>query len=290
MERLEGDLPGARGQPLDPLGEIVDRDRGARVADVEALADRARMLEREQRAVDHVVHVAPGSNLRPVPVDREIPPRERGLDERADRAAADLPRPEDVERANGGRGKPELGVVGVRHVLARELRHRVRPARLAHGADRRDVRLLHVERVLAEHLARREVHQALDRVSAAERRLEHVVGADDVDAHRPHRALENGVDAGDPRAVDDVRRSGKSSSKALGVEDVPLHEVEVRVLGEARPAERVAVQVVDGDDLVRVDQPARERRADEPCAAGDDDPLAAQGHAASLVAGVYASR
>ena len=44
--------------------------------------------------------------------------------------------------------------------------------------------------------------------SVADRRLEHVVGADHVHAHRPHRALEHGVDAGDRRAVDDVRRAG----------------------------------------------------------------------------------
>ena len=42
-----------------------------------------------------------------------------------------------------------------------------------------------------------------------ERRLEHVVGADHVDAHRPHRALEHGVDAGDRGAVDDVRRAAR---------------------------------------------------------------------------------
>ena len=70
--------------------------------------------------------------------------------------------------------------------------------------------------------------------------------------------------------------------ETLGVEHVTLDEVEVRVLGEARPAERVPVQVVDGDDLVRVHEPARERRADEAGSAGDDDSFAAQGHAASL--------
>ncbi len=58
-------------------------------------------------------------------------------------------------------------------------------------------------------------------------------------------------------------RSAHELSQALCVEDVPLHEVEVRVLRETRPAERVTMEVVDGDDLVRVDEPARERRADE---------------------------
>ena len=68
------------------------------------------------------------------------------------------------------------------------------------------------------------------------------------------------------------------------LEHVPLDELEVRVLRERRPAQRVAVEVVQGDDLVLVDEAASERRADEPRAAGDDDPLSAQRHAASLVA------
>src|SRR6185295_15965540 len=59
VDRPEHDLARAAGQPLDALREVVDRDRGARVADVEALADRVRVLEREQRASDHVLDVAP---------------------------------------------------------------------------------------------------------------------------------------------------------------------------------------------------------------------------------------
>ena len=39
------------------------------------------------------------------------------------------------------------------------------------------------------------------------------------------------------------------------------------------------MEVVDRDDLVRVDEPARERRADEPGAARDQDALARQRHA-----------
>ena len=56
----------------------------------------------------------------------------------------------------------------------------------------------------------------------AERRLERVVGADDVDAHRAHRALDHGVDAGDRGAVDDVRRALRELGQALGVEHVAL--------------------------------------------------------------------
>ena len=40
------------------------------------------------------------------------------------------------------------------------------------------------------------------------------------------------------------------------------------------PRQRVAMQVVCGDDLVFGDQAARKRRSDESGAAGDEDPLA----------------
>ena len=53
---------------------------------------------------------------------------------------------------------------------------------------------------------------------------------------------------------------------------------QVRVVGEVRAAERVAVEVVNGDDLVVVDEAARERGADEARAAGDQELLAAQRH------------
>ena len=46
-----------------------------------------------------------------------------------------------------------------------------------------------------------------------------------------------------------------SSREPLGVEDVALAKREVRVLGERRAGERVAVEVVERDDLVRVDEP-----------------------------------
>ena len=197
-------------------------------------ADRLRVLEREQQAAHHVVDVAPGADLRAVAVDRQVAPGERRLDERADRAAADLPGAVDVERAHGDGRQAELVVVGVRHVLAGELRDRVGPARLADRADRRHVALGDVERVLAEHLARRELDQPLERVVRRERGLERVVGADQVDAHRPHRAREHGVDAGDRGAVDEVRRAARELLDQLRVEDVALRNVKVRVLGRGR--------------------------------------------------------
>jgi hypothetical protein len=192
------------------------------------------------------------------------------------------PGPVDVERVHGHRGQAELVVIRVRHVLARELGDGVRPARLAHAADRRDLPLAHVEGVRSEDLARREVDEALERRKRRERGLEGVVRADDVHAHRPHRALAYRVDSGDRRAVHDVRRARGEILQRIGVEDVRLMEVEVRMLRERRPAERVAVQVVQRDDLVRVDEPARKRRADEAGTAGDEDALPLQRHGASL--------
>ena len=92
LERREDDLAGAAGEPLDALREVEDRHRAARVADVVALPDRIRMLEAEAHALDHVVDEAPGADLRAVAAHGEVVAAERRLDERADRAAADLAR------------------------------------------------------------------------------------------------------------------------------------------------------------------------------------------------------
>jgi hypothetical protein len=78
--------------------------------------------------------------------------------------------------------------------------------------------------------------------------------------------------------VDDVRRAPCRLRHDLRVEHVAVHEAEVRVVGQFGAAERVAVQVVEGDDLVVVDEPPRERGADEARAAGDQDPLTGERH------------
>ena len=212
-------------------------------------------------------------------MDREIASGEGGFDERADRAAADLTRPEHVERPHRCRRQAELRVVRMGHVLAGELRDGVCPPRLADRADRRHVRLVHVERVLAEHLARGEIDEPFERVLRAQRSLEDVVGPDHVDPHRADGALENRVHACDAGAVDDVCRACENLRELIQVEHVALHEAEVRMVAERRAAERVAVEVVDRDDLVLVDEAPCERRADEACAAGHDDALARQSHA-----------
>ena len=139
-----------------------------------------------------------------------------------------------------------------------------------------------VECVLAEDLARRELDQPLQRVSCFERCLERVVGADHVDAHRPHRAREHGVDAGDRGRVHEVRRATNDIGERGQIENVACHECDVRPIGELRAGERVPVEIVEEDDLVVVGEPPRERRADEARAARDHDPLSGQSHAASL--------
>src|SRR5581483_9677721 len=110
LERREDDVAGAAGEPLDALREVEDRHGGARVADVVALPDRVRVLETETHGLDHVVDVAPRADLRAVAAHREVVAAERRLDERADRTAADLARPVDVEGADGHRRDAELVV------------------------------------------------------------------------------------------------------------------------------------------------------------------------------------
>ena len=69
------------------------------------------------------------------------------------------------------------------------------------------------------------------------------------------------------------------------VEHVALDEAQVLVLGEVGAGQRVAVQVVEDDDLVLRHEPPRERGADEARAARHEDLLPAQSHdAASLSA------
>ena len=60
-----------------------------------------------------------------------------------------------------------------------------------------------------------------------------------------------------------------TSARNSRVEHVSLHEREIRMVRERRAAERVAMEVVDGDDLVVVDEAPRERRPDESRAARD---------------------
>ena len=73
-----------------------------------------------------------------------------------------------------------------------------------------------------------------------------------------------------------------SSCIASGSSTSAWWNVKFGCSASARARERVAVEVVGRDDLVLVDEPPRERRADEAGAAGDEDPLALK-HAASRI-------
>ena len=55
-----------------------------------------------------------------------------------------------------------------------------------------------------------------------------------------------------------------------------IAQLEVRVLGEIRSRERVPMEVVERDDLVPIDERARERGRDEPGPARDEDALSLQ--------------
>ena len=66
----------------------------------------------------------------------------------------------------------------------------------------------------------------------------------------------------------------RSLREVRGVEDVALDQLEVGMLRELEARERIAVQIVVGDDGVPVDELTRERGADEARAAADEDPLA----------------
>ena len=71
-------------------------------------------------------------------------------------------------------------------------------------------------------------------------------------------------------------RAGGELLDRVGVEDVGLVEIEVRMVGEIGRRESVAVEIVERDDLVLVDEGACERRRDEARAAGNEDALPLQ--------------
>ena len=79
----------------------------------------------------------------------------------------------------------------------------------------------------------------------------------------------------------------RSLRERVGVEDVALDRASKFGWSASSSAgERVAVEVVERDDLVAVDELARERRADEAGAAGDEDPLALEQPRAECSPGV----
>ena len=134
--------------------------------------------------------------------------------------------------------------------------------------------------MLSEDLARREVDEPLDRVASSRSAASSTLYVPITLTRIVRTGLSSTVSTPAIAAQWTTCVAPLTTSARIsGVEDVALDEPEVRVLGEARAAERVAVEVVDGDDLVVVDEPPRERRPDEARAARDDDALSAQGHA-----------
>jgi hypothetical protein len=131
--------------------------------------------------------------------------------------------------------------------------------------------------VRPEDLAGREVDQPLERPGLL-RCLEHVRGAEQIHSHRPHRALQHRVDARDRRQVDDVRGACGQLAQQRQVEHVALDEAQVLVLGQVGAGQRVAVQVVEHDDLVLRHETTREGGTDEARTARHEDLLAAQSH------------
>jgi hypothetical protein len=163
-----------------------------------------------------------------------------------------------------------LTVVVVGQVLGGQLGNRVRPARFTHGAKARDVSLAHTKGIRSEYLTRGEVDEALDATGGV-RGLERVHRALQRHFHREHGVLAHGVDARDRRHVYDVIGALHHRAHGLLVAHVADHQLEIRVLVEPGFLERVSTQIVEDPHTIVFDQPARERRADEPCAAGDED-------------------
>jgi hypothetical protein len=83
--------------------------------------------------------------------------------------------------------------------------------------------------------------------------------------------------------VHDVSGTADRLPDSLRVEDIGLDEGEVPVAAELASGERVPVKIVEEDDLVVVDEPARERGSDETGAASEHNALTVKRHAASVV-------
>jgi hypothetical protein len=170
------DVRRAGGQPDDLLGQRVNGEGGARVADVEGVADRLVARQRQGDAVDDIVHVAPRADLRSVVVDGQRLAVQGAHDEVMDRPLADLARAVDVEWPDGHRGQLVLLPVVHGQVLGGQLGHRIGPARFADRAQGGGVPFGHVVGVAAKDLAGGKIDDALH-VAGCERGLEHVHGA-----------------------------------------------------------------------------------------------------------------
>ena len=84
--------------------------------------------------------------------------------------------------------------------------------------------------------------------------------------------------------MDEVRRALGSRLQRIDVEDVAFDQLEVRMVGQFEPRQRVTMEVVECDNAVLGHQLSGERRADETGPAGDEDSLALERHAPTVTA------
>ena len=164
----------------------------------------------------------------------------------------------------------------IRQMFGGELAGGVDPAALADRADRREVVFLALVNEGAVDLAGRELDEALD--AHFDRGFDHLVRAEQVHFHRPHRAAVHCVDTGDGSAMDDEAAAVDRLADRVVVQHVALDEGEVLVAFEVRKLQRVAMQIVEDHHLIVVDELGDKVRADEAGAAGDEDLLVGQGH------------
>ena len=186
------------------------------------------------------------------------------------RALADLPRPVDVERANGDRREVELLPVVVGEMLRGELADRIGPTGLADRSKTGDVGFPNAKRVRAEDLARREVDHTLDACTVIGR-AKNVHRTLERDLHRRHGVLQDRIDAGDRCHVDHVLAPRDRSANRRHVANIADDELDVRMVIEARLRERVPAQDIEDPDVVIFSETRGQRRPDEPRAPGNQD-------------------
>ena len=248
----------------------MDGERRAWVADVEGVADGFLTRQGQCDAVDDVVDVAPGANLRPVVVHGKRQAAQGAHDEVVNRAFAHLTRAIDVEGSDGNCGQLVLLPVVHGQVLGCELGHGVGPTRFPHSAEGGRVPLGHVVGVAAKNLAGREIDEALD-AAGGQRGFKHVHGAEQRHAHGEHRVAEHGVHTCDRGEVNHDIAALHGGLHRSGIEHVALDGADMRVLVEAGWTQSVAPKGVEHDDLVVGGESLYQVRADKAGAAGEKD-------------------
>ncbi len=210
------------------------------------------MYHAQQHGVYHVVHVAPGPDLAAIAVDlqRFIP--QSPLDELMDRSFAHLSWTINIEGPNNRGGQPFLLVVGDRQVFFCQLAYGIGPTGLAHRSGNGLMVLGGPKRLLAEDFTCGEAHHS---VASRQLRsgLEDIGRTDHIHSHCERRALDHCVDARNSRAVDHNVSPLHRACQMLGVQDVAFDQRQVLVIGVRLVFQRVARQVVVGNNTVVID-------------------------------------